>query len=423
MSVYIGVGSNDQHPNHDVSAGEQYYKDVYEALRSSPQWNQTLFVITYDEHGGFWDHVVPPSENIPAPDDEPSYPDVGYKFDRLGIRIPTLLISPWIKRGTVISAPPAEAKPYDNSEFELTSIIASARKLLGLDVKPLTRRDEWSATFDYALNELTEPRTDCPLHLPDAIPSILPDAGAALTDLQLDIALMHSRLTGEPAVTPETSAVDHAQWLSEQYQLHHARTMRWRQSKQTSYEVIIQPSAWYATYRVFDHSWHLNGISHGETVETAPGVPYITLSTQHLRTDSTSTQADDSVPYCLDAGTGVEGSPIQVSACYPSEKPTDNRDVFQHFVLHPDGALQFYDPLADTPLCVTNHDPQVVTKSNGTNTDVSVGDLGLSLQRCVRKVEQNWAYHGVAPGEGDTSGNMEFGDIEYYLGVVLKDSV
>ena len=60
----LGVGSNDQHPDHDISAGEQYYKDIYEAIRSSPAWESTLFVITYDEHGGFYDHVVPPLENI-----------------------------------------------------------------------------------------------------------------------------------------------------------------------------------------------------------------------------------------------------------------------------------------------------------------------------------------------------------------------
>jgi phospholipase C len=49
----------------------------------------------YDEHGGFYDHVRPPK--APRPDDTPSYPDKNYKFDTLGVRIPTLLISPWIK--------------------------------------------------------------------------------------------------------------------------------------------------------------------------------------------------------------------------------------------------------------------------------------------------------------------------------------
>ena len=287
-----------------------------------------------------------------------------------------------------------------------------------MDSKPLTRRDEWSATFDYIFDELNEPRTDCLEHLPDAIPPILPDSNAKLTDLQLEVAMFHSSLTGAPIVDSGMSAADHASWLSEQYQLHHVRTMRWKQSKDTPYDVVIQPSAWFTTSRVFDHSWHLNGIQHGETVNISANVPFITLSTQKLRTNSTSTEVDDSVPYCLDAGTGLEGSIIQVSACYPNENPNENRDLLQHFILHPSGSLQFYDPNTNIPLCVTNHDPQMVIK--GDNNDKNV-DLSLSLQRCVNKVEQNWAYHGVAPGEGDTSGNMEFGDIEYYLGIIIKD--
>jgi phospholipase C len=48
INVTTGVGANDQLPDHDVRAGEQYYKDIYEALRSSPAWNETLFIITYD---------------------------------------------------------------------------------------------------------------------------------------------------------------------------------------------------------------------------------------------------------------------------------------------------------------------------------------------------------------------------------------
>jgi phospholipase C len=55
-------------------------------------------VVTYDEHGGFFDHVVPPSLNVPPPGDgHASYPD-SFAFDRLGLRVPTLLISPWIAK-------------------------------------------------------------------------------------------------------------------------------------------------------------------------------------------------------------------------------------------------------------------------------------------------------------------------------------
>ena len=122
INITTGVGSNDQHPDHDISAGEQYYKDIYEAIRASPAWEDTLYIITYDEHGGFYDHVIPPSVNIPPPGDgEVSIPDPHFKFDRLGVRIPTILISPWIKAGTVIGAPGPEAtKPAENSEYVLS---------------------------------------------------------------------------------------------------------------------------------------------------------------------------------------------------------------------------------------------------------------------------------------------------------------
>ena len=121
--------------------------------------------------------MVPPSENIPPPGDgKIGYPDVDFKFDRLGVRIPALLISPWIKKGTVLTYPIASGMPAENSEYELTSIIATARKLLpNMDqIGPLTDRDAWSATFEHALLELNEPRTDCPMHLPEALAPTLP---------------------------------------------------------------------------------------------------------------------------------------------------------------------------------------------------------------------------------------------------------
>lgn len=101
------------------------YKDIYEALRASPQWMETLFIVTFDEHGGFYDHVPTPLGVPPPGDGEASYPTPGVKFDRLGIRIPTLAISPWLPKGLVVSAPPAAQKPFPNSEYEATSIIST----------------------------------------------------------------------------------------------------------------------------------------------------------------------------------------------------------------------------------------------------------------------------------------------------------
>ncbi len=87
---FLGVGENDDHPPHDVMKAQTLVADVYNALRANkPLWDSTLFVLFYDEHGGFYDHVSPP----PAlPPDEYA----GYPFTRYGVRVPALLISPWV---------------------------------------------------------------------------------------------------------------------------------------------------------------------------------------------------------------------------------------------------------------------------------------------------------------------------------------
>ncbi|KAG5035750.1 hypothetical protein JHK87_010660 [Glycine soja] len=67
FAVLIGHTANDDHPSHDVAHGQMLVKEVYEALRASPH-GMKLFIITYDEHGGFFDHVKTPFVNIPNPD-------------------------------------------------------------------------------------------------------------------------------------------------------------------------------------------------------------------------------------------------------------------------------------------------------------------------------------------------------------------
>lgn len=96
----LSIPGNDDHPSHDISSGQKLIKEVYEALRSSPQWNEILFIIIYDEHGGFYDHVPTPVEGIPSPDDIDGPAPYNFKFDRLGARVPALFISPWIEPRT-----------------------------------------------------------------------------------------------------------------------------------------------------------------------------------------------------------------------------------------------------------------------------------------------------------------------------------
>lgn len=156
------IPANDQHPNHAVTLGEALYKQVYEDLRASPAWEKSAFVLTYDEHGGFYDHVSPPSP-VPNPDGKVCTDPVTFPFDRLGVRIPTILISPWVDP-TVVHKPAGEL-PFENSEFEHSSFIATLRRMLDLG-DPLTLRDAWAAPFDYLFTR-TRPRTDCPKKLPE----------------------------------------------------------------------------------------------------------------------------------------------------------------------------------------------------------------------------------------------------------------
>ncbi|KRH07322.2 hypothetical protein GLYMA_16G081200v4 [Glycine max] len=97
----LSLPANDDHPSHDVAEGQKFVKEVYEALRASPQWNEMLFVIIYDEHGGFYDHVPTPVDGVPSPDDIAGPEPFKFQFDRLGVRVPTIIISPWIEAGKV----------------------------------------------------------------------------------------------------------------------------------------------------------------------------------------------------------------------------------------------------------------------------------------------------------------------------------
>lgn len=100
-----GQGTNSMHPTGLISDGETPIKNVYDALRASPQWNQTLFVLTFDETGGFHDHVPPPlavrPDNLTYTETAPNGEKYTFSFDRLGGRISTLLISLWVGKGLV----------------------------------------------------------------------------------------------------------------------------------------------------------------------------------------------------------------------------------------------------------------------------------------------------------------------------------
>lgn len=160
--------SNWQHPDNSVSAGEALIREVYQALRASKYWNESLLVITYDEHGGFFDHQHPAHSGVPAPDKMKSWD--GFDFTRLGIRIPTVMVSPWIAKGSVIGEPTGARAPTSTSQYDATSIISSANKIFGI-TEHMTERDAWSGTFHDLVDGVQSPlREDCPMTLPAPVP-------------------------------------------------------------------------------------------------------------------------------------------------------------------------------------------------------------------------------------------------------------
>jgi phospholipase C len=140
--------ANDQHPDHDVHEGETLIMDVYNAVRNSPLWEKTLLLVVYDEHGGTYDHVPPPKTVNP---DGKVCIDPPFDFTRLGVRVPAVVISPWIEAGTI-----------DSNQYDHASIVTTARKLfLGTEWKSkfLTSRDQAALPCDGTLTRDT-PRTD-----------------------------------------------------------------------------------------------------------------------------------------------------------------------------------------------------------------------------------------------------------------------
>jgi phospholipase C len=94
--AYYQPGATDDHPPHDVLEGERLIASVYNAIRRNDAlWKSSLLVLLYDEHGGFYDHVVPPGA-VP-----PDHHVEEYTFDQLGVRVPAILVSPFVNPGVV----------------------------------------------------------------------------------------------------------------------------------------------------------------------------------------------------------------------------------------------------------------------------------------------------------------------------------
>jgi phospholipase C len=161
---------NDMHPafaitNTGAATNALYAEDliykVYQAVRNSPDWESTLLIITFDEHGGCYDHVPTPPPHAVSPDDVVIPPNEhggsGFDFKRYGVRVPAVLVSPLIEQGTVC-----------NTVFDHTSIIKTVANRC-LNGRNLTKRD-LAATDVSEVLTLAAPRTDVPDIKPNPVP-------------------------------------------------------------------------------------------------------------------------------------------------------------------------------------------------------------------------------------------------------------
>jgi phospholipase C len=183
-----------EHPLGDVTRGEMLIKTTYEAIRNSPLWNKSLLIITWDEHGGFYDHVAPPA--APAPGDtaiDNSNNASGFTFERYGARVPAIVVSPLIAKNLV-----------DHRVYDHTSILATVERLYGIN--PLTVRDAEAASID-ALITLAIAREDTPKTLPapavDASPAIRPADSANSGNVP---GILHAAMRQELLLTPSQQA-------------------------------------------------------------------------------------------------------------------------------------------------------------------------------------------------------------------------
>ena len=158
-------GGTSQHPMDSVEGGERLIKQVYEAVRGSPLWKSSLLIITWDEHGGFYDHVHPGPAVAPGDAGPGSqYNKHGFDFTQLGVRVPAVVVSPRIPAGTI------DHRAYDHS-----SIPKTLEDVFGLD--HLSERDR-VANAVTSLLTLSSPRVDAPDQLPEPIQSNLPQREA-----------------------------------------------------------------------------------------------------------------------------------------------------------------------------------------------------------------------------------------------------
>ena len=189
---YLGWGQNDDHPPHDVMRAEKLLADVYNALRANEAlWRSTLLVVFYDEHGGFYDHVEPPA-TIP-----PDGHHKDYRFDQLGVRVPALLVSPWVERG------------IEHRQFDHTSLLKYLIDKWDLD--ELGERARQANSIGAALARRT-PREDTLVRI-ELSPEELRPPDAELEEAAFGTLSAHQGALASLAIFVKCEIVEGVPWI------------------------------------------------------------------------------------------------------------------------------------------------------------------------------------------------------------------
>ncbi len=139
-----------QHPMDSIAGGEELISTVYEAIRGSKAWKSSLLIITYDEHGGFYDHFIPGAVAAPHDGSSTTLNTFDFPFNQLGVRVPAVIVSPFIAKGTV-----------DPTVYDHSSVLATVEELFGLNA--LTLRDSFALNLLHLISDTF--REDCPTTL------------------------------------------------------------------------------------------------------------------------------------------------------------------------------------------------------------------------------------------------------------------
>ena len=195
-----GLIDNPQHPS-NVLYGEQLLFDIFTALTKSPAWSSTLFVVLFDEHGGTFDHVVPPKtvspDGIVIPTNKPG--GSNFAFDRLGVRVPAVVVSPLIASGTISSL------VYDH-----TSVIRTVMETFGIPGR-LLKREAQANDLSSVIG--TTLRTDIPTITPRPVPPATQElsnafANVPLTEFQRTMVRSAMRFTVRKAPAAAAAIVE-----------------------------------------------------------------------------------------------------------------------------------------------------------------------------------------------------------------------